>query len=83
MKNVKASCDCKGKQRGIVPFHVKGKAELWYRLKDLLRTRTERETNAVLEKQISQKAKQIISIYVSVKLSWAGSKWWLSGGYTA
>lgn len=24
-------------RRGIVPFHVKGKAELWYHLKDLLR----------------------------------------------
>lgn len=26
-----------GEQSGIVPFHVKGKAELWYHLKDLLR----------------------------------------------
>lgn len=32
---VKVSCAAQIK-RGIVPFHVKGKAELWYRLKDLL-----------------------------------------------
>lgn len=35
-----------GKQRRIVPFHVKGKAELWYHLKDLLRNQnTERHTH--------------------------------------
>lgn len=40
VKEVKVHCSAKTtgelKGRGIVPFHVKGKAELWYRLKDLL-----------------------------------------------
>lgn len=83
VKEVKVCCSAKktGKQRerGIVPFHVKGKAELWYRLKDLLRNQN-RETHihTFLEKYTSQ-GKQI-TVYFNIKISWASTKWLLSTG---
>lgn len=41
----------KQRGRGITPFHVKGKAELWYCLKDLLKNKN-RERSTFLDNHI-------------------------------
>lgn len=53
-------------QRGIVPFHVKGKAELWYHLKDLLRNQNRERHMHHFRERTSQR-KQTSTLYFNMK----------------
>lgn len=70
-----------GERRGIVPFHVKGKAELWYHLKDLLRNQNrERETHAsFLRTRITEKTNKYFVFQYKKYISWASPEWVISG----